>query len=245
MTNDLALSLIREAGKIQGDVLDMGAGSGYFTRLLSKEREQFGLKPGERLSACDIDAESFSAEGVSLKTCNVDEGLPFPDSSFDALAALEVLEHTRTPYSVLRDIRRLLRPGGVVVFSVPNVGNMLSRLVFTASGHYHMFPSPSEKVENAGRLCGHVAPLAYQYWHYGLRTAGFTDIRLHQDRTKRSAAMLTVLFWPILKLSTAMRLRSLAKKDPKLFEETAEIARTANGWKALTSRSLLFSARRV
>jgi len=50
------------------------------------------------------------------------------------------------------------------------------------------------------------------------------------------------LFWPVLKLATAMHLRSLARREPPLFEETAEIARQSNSWPALDSRSLVFSA---
>jgi len=238
VTNDLVVSLLRQAGKVEGDILDMGAGSGYLTRLLANSR----AKGAAGLAACDLEAAPFSGEGVPFTQCNVDEGLPYPDASFDAVVAIEVMEHTRTSYRVLGEIARVLRPGGVVIFSVPNVGHMLSRLSFAASGHYHMFPSPSTKPENAGRLCGHVAPLASQYWHYGLRSAGFTEIFLRADRIKKSAAGLAILFWPILKLATARHLRSLARREPALFEETAEIARQSNSWPALASRSLVFSA---
>jgi SAM-dependent methyltransferase len=238
VTNDLVVSMLRQSGKLEGDILDMGAGSGYLTRLLANSR----AKGAAGLAACDIEAAPFSGEGVPFTRCNVDEGLPYPDASFDAVAAIEVMEHTRSSYRVLGEIARILRPGGAVIFSVPNVGHMLSRLSFASSGHYHMFPSPSIKPENAGRLCGHVAPLASQYWHYGLRSAGFADISLRADRIKKSAAGLAILFWPILKLATARHLHSLARREPPLFEETAEIARQSNSWPALASRSLVFSA---
>jgi SAM-dependent methyltransferase len=243
VTNELVVSLLTRAGKIGGDVLDMGAGSGYLTRLLSDERARRGVRrPG--LSACDISDATFSGEGVPFTRCNVDEGLPYPDAAFDAVVAVEVMEHTRGPYRVLGEIARVLRPGGLLVFSVPNVGHMLSRVTFAASGHYHMFPSPSTRPENAGRLSGHVAPLPFQYWHYGLRTAGFSDIRLFSDRTKKGAAGWAIVFWPILKLSTGLHLHRLAQQKPELFDETVEIARQANSWTALTSRSLVFQAQK-
>jgi SAM-dependent methyltransferase len=238
VTNDLVVSMLRQSGKLEGDILDMGAGSGFLTRLLVQARKH----GAERLAACDIDAKTYAGDGVPFTQCNVDEGLPYSDASFDAVVAIEVMEHTRSSYLVLGEIARVLKPGGRVIFSVPNVGHMLSRLSFTASGHYHMFPSPSTKPENAGRLCGHVAPLASQYWHYGLRSAGFTDISLRADRIKKSAAGLAILFWPILKLSAALHLRSLKRREPSLFEETADVARAANSWPALASRSLVFQA---
>jgi 2-polyprenyl-6-hydroxyphenyl methylase/3-demethylubiquinone-9 3-methyltransferase len=238
VTNDLVVSMLRQSGKLDGDILDMGAGSGYLTGLLVKSR----TKGSAGLAACDIDDAAFSGDGVPFTQCNVDEGLPFPDRSLDAVVAIEVLEHTRSSYRVLGEIARVLRPGGVVIFSVPNVGHMLSRLSFASSGHYHMFPSPSTKPENAGRLCGHVAPLASQYWHYGLRSAGFSEISLRADRIKKSAAGLAILFWPVLKLATARHLRALERREPPLYEETADVARAANSWPALASRSLVFRA---
>lgn len=242
-TNQLVVSLLKDAGKIDGDILDLGAGSGYLTRILLQERQTRTAVAGG-LFACDIDAASFSAAGVPFTQCNVDEGLPYPDTAFDAVAAVEVMEHTRAPYRVLSEIARVLRPGGLLVFSVPNVGHMLSRATFAFSGHYHMFPSPSTKAENAGRLCGHVAPLPFQYWHYGLRSAGFADIQLHADRMRKSAAGLAVMLWPLVRLATLRHLRALARREPPLFDETADVIRQSNSWAALTSRSLVFRALR-
>lgn len=241
-TNELAVALVRDAGKLSGNILDLGAGSGFLSSLFASVPERAARKNGEGIEACDIDGSKFSVTGVKFTECNVNKGLPYADSSFDAVCVIEVLEHTADPYQVLSEIRRVLKPGGVLVFSVPNVGHMLSRFSYLVSGHYHMFPSPSIKPENAGRLSGHVAPLAFQYWHYGLRLAGFAKIRLHKDRTKKGAAGLAILLWPFTKLSTALNMRRLARREPPIYAETSDVARIANGWTALTSRSLVFSA---
>ena len=54
------------------------------------------------------------------------EPIPVADGSFDAVVFTEVLEHiaTRDPVQVLRELRRVLRPGGLMIFSTPNVCNI-------------------------------------------------------------------------------------------------------------------------
>ncbi|WP_267225472.1 class I SAM-dependent methyltransferase [Dyella silvae] len=52
--------------------------------------------------------------------------LPFEDESFDAILFTEVLEHIgiKHPLDIVRDMRRVLKPGGVLIFSTPNVCNV-------------------------------------------------------------------------------------------------------------------------
>lgn len=240
-TNARVLSLLEASGKLKGDVLDLGAGAGYFTGMLSVAREGLGIAPGAGIEACDIQRGAFAAAGVNFKQADLNSGLPYPDAVFDAVVAIEVMEHTRVPYAALAEIARVLKRGGVLIFSVPNVGHLVSRLNFLATGHYQLYRSPSTLPENMGRISGHVSPLPYQYWHYGLRLAGFTGISLHGDRTKRAAAALALLGWPIMRLFMARTLRRLAG-EPKLYAETADVTRNANSWPALTSRSLVFFA---
>ena len=243
-TNSFVLNKIKDSGKLGLPFLDLGAGSGFFTRLISKEREALGLKPGEGIAACDISGSTFKADGVTLQECDVNLGLPYGDAAFDTVVAIEVFEHTRAPYDVIAEVYRVLKPGGLLIFSVPNVGHALSRVKFLFSGHYHMFPSPSIKPENGGRICGHIAPLPFQYWHYGLRRAGFTNIALSPDRAKRSASLFAGLLWPFTRLGTAAHTGRIERREPELAAETGEVAREANSWTALTSRSLVFAARK-
>ena len=55
----------------------------------------------------------------------VGEHLPFAGESFDLIVCLWVLEHLREPLTVLREVRRVLRPGGHFVFLTPNLRNPL------------------------------------------------------------------------------------------------------------------------
>lgn len=241
-TNDFVLAKLGSEGKLTGAILDLGAGTGYFTRLLSAARKKSGIGTGERLKACDIAGGAFKADGVEFKECDVNGGLPYADGEFDAVVAIEVFEHTRAPYDVIAEVHRVLKPGGLLIFSVPNPGHALSRVKFLFSGHFHMFPSPSIKPENSGRISGHIAALPYQYWNYALRRAGFQHIELHRDRAKRSASMIAALIWPLTRLAIWRHVARIARRELPLYEETHQVARTANSWEALTSRSLVIAA---
>ena len=98
----------------QGDViLDAGAGVGEAFRYDYKDWV-------ERVVGVDLE------EGV-VENPNLDEGhvaplseLPFEDATFDLVLSRSVFEHFDDPPLVLREIRRVLRPGGHLVFRTPN-----------------------------------------------------------------------------------------------------------------------------
>jgi ubiquinone/menaquinone biosynthesis C-methylase UbiE len=46
--------------------------------------------------------------------------MPFPDAHFDIVVSSEVIEHTPNPEQAIKEIYRVLKPGGVMVLSTPN-----------------------------------------------------------------------------------------------------------------------------
>jgi len=105
-------------------VLDLGCRSGALTRHFLLGNEVVGV---------DVDraalrtAEQFGIEPVAA---NIEDPLPFPDASFDVVVAGELFEHLRFPDAVVAEIRRVLRPDGVIVGSVPNAFRLQGRLRF-------------------------------------------------------------------------------------------------------------------
>jgi SAM-dependent methyltransferase len=96
-------------------VLDLGCGIGYGapllrrsrTRVVSLDRSHVALRFGhERYGLTPVEADAHS--------------LPFAEGAFDEVACFETIEHVVDPSEMLREVSRVLRPGGVLLLSTPN-----------------------------------------------------------------------------------------------------------------------------
>lgn len=105
-----ALYLQRFAGA--RSILDVGCGTGDFGRH---------APDGVAVHGVDSDAGAVALAGRYETAVQVDletDDLPYEDGTFDAVLAKDVLEHLMRPERLVREIHRVLRPGGVVVASV-------------------------------------------------------------------------------------------------------------------------------
>lgn len=92
-------------------LLDLGCGSAWLGRFY------------EHYTGLDASDEAIAAaaeRGYTVIKGSVDEPLPFPDASFDGVVAKDLLEHVADPGAVVREIRRVLKPGGRVFASSPD-----------------------------------------------------------------------------------------------------------------------------
>jgi SAM-dependent methyltransferase len=94
-------------------VLDVASGSGYGTRLLSQQSDVVGLEVDEG------QASRSRSRGLDVRTASVP---PFdlPDGSFDAVVSFETIEHVDDDSGFVSEIRRVLKPGGLLLLSTPN-----------------------------------------------------------------------------------------------------------------------------
>lgn len=108
------------ASLVQGaDVLDIGSGEGYGASTLAwRARSVVGVDPDR--ASIDHAASRYAREGLRFFT-GCAEALPFPDGSFDACVAFELIEHLQSPEAMVREARRVLRPDGLLLVSTPNV----------------------------------------------------------------------------------------------------------------------------
>ncbi len=110
-----------------GRVLDVGCATGDLGAALKEQgraREAVGMELSSVAAALAHDRLDDVIEG-DLETVEV----PYPDGSFDVLIYADVLEHLKNPWAVAARHRRLLRPGGRIVVSLPNIGHYSTLLM--------------------------------------------------------------------------------------------------------------------
>ena len=130
--------------------LDVGAGRGELIKMMNSELNV-------QAQACDYHVERFSHAGVPIRQVNLNtEDLPYDDNTFDLVTCTEVIEHLENYRKAVRKVYRVLTPGGVAIFTTPNVLNMNSRTRFLGSGFLiFLAPFPSKTtsyIQQAGTL---------------------------------------------------------------------------------------------
>ena len=123
-------------------VLDVGCGDGFFLQELDKAL-------GRKIDYHGVDyseAKLRKAEKLPYKFshCNLEVGIPYGDESFEVVYSGEVIEHIYNPDFMLEECRRVLKPGGVLIVSTPNLQAWYNRIFF-AVGTQPLFYEVSTK----------------------------------------------------------------------------------------------------
>lgn len=134
-------------------VLDVGCGAGFKANYLATQ--------GFQVTGIDLSTDSLAVARRYDKTGTVNyieasaDKLPFPDHSFEAVIAMDFLEHVEDPALIIREISRVLKPGGVFFFHTFNrnwiagivIIKLVEWLVKNTPKHMHvlrLFVKPEE-----------------------------------------------------------------------------------------------------
>ncbi len=177
--------------KPRGAILDIPTGLGALALVLHEM--------GFHVSCCDIDTSQFRVPQLHVDPGDLNGTIPYGDGQFDFVCFLEAIEHTENPYNAVRELARVLKPGGTLILSTPNYLNIERRLKFLITG---FFTKPMNRETFLGSCQGktygmHLSPIGYTLIRFALEHAGLTIKTITYDKKKPKQLFLKPLVWLI------------------------------------------------
>ncbi len=170
-------NFIEVTGKEKQLVLDMPAGNGLFADKL----RQIGFV---------VTCGDFNSERRDYVYVNMEQQLPFDDETFDFVTCMEGIEHVINPNKLIEELSRVVKKGGHVIITMPNVQNFYSRLMFLFTGVFYQFNSEFSRHPMGNPIDrGHISSLTYTQLNYL-----FSEYNLHPDYIDGDRFKKKVLF---------------------------------------------------
>lgn len=208
-------------------ILDIPAGDAHVTDALREA--------GHRVTSADINGrrEDYVYADMSKR-------LPFDDDTFDGVVCLEGIEHMLEPLSLFGELMRVVKIGGYVVISTPNITNMYSRLQFLLTGTFFQF-NPAQ-LQDIGpdevRDRFHISPMSYQALRYLGDYWGARVVKVSGDKVKRR--VLFPIYLPIILLGKLWSYRLFFSRRYRAYRDrNQQIYRHINSWPVLFGRSII------
>lgn len=145
-------------------VIEVGCGDASFTTDLA---QQFASVVAIDISAGQIAENARQFPLIDFRQHDVSERFPFADATFEVVWCSEVLEHLFDPEFALREMHRILRPGGRLLVTVPYHGRFKNLLIALFKWDVHFAPSNPHIRFYTNRSLSRIAA-----------KAGFSDIRI-------------------------------------------------------------------
>ncbi len=116
--------ILAQLGEGRGQLLlDVGAASGYLAERLTRQGWEVTCLERDPQLAAEASQKCRAVILADLDECRLEL-----DGLFDTILYADILEHLREPARVVKSLNRYLKPGGLVVISVPNVAHLWIRL---------------------------------------------------------------------------------------------------------------------
>jgi SAM-dependent methyltransferase len=167
------------ARHVRGAVADIGAGEGRFRAVAADCCTSY--------VAVDVLRHPGLAGAVPFVAADLDrEPIPLAGASVDVAVAIEIIEHLENPRALVRELVRIVRPGGWVAISTPNQLSLLSLASLVVRGQFAAFSDASYPAHRTALLEGDLRRIAAEC---GLETVSVTY-------TCRGRVPLTAVHYP-------------------------------------------------
>lgn len=233
-THDVVFELLR-ARCPAGTVVDVPCGTGAFTQRL--------LDNPYTVRALDIapqPAVPSTHPRVTVVVADMDCPLPYWTDSADAIVSIEGIEHIRRPWDFLAECARVVRPGGWLILSTPNISSLRSRWRWFLTGFHNKAKHPLD--EDHPQRRHHINMRSFAEMRYMLHTAGFRIEQVTTNRVK-PASWLYLPWVPVQLLAARLATRKGAK-SPAHEAQIREVVTQMTSLPVLFGETLIIAAQR-
>ncbi len=214
-------------------VLDAPCGGSAALTLALMER-------GFSVTGADLDAKAESRLGKAFAKVDLDMLLPWQDNSFDAVFSTEGIEHLENHFSFLREMCRILKPGGILVLTTPNLTALRSRVRFLGSGFFGRDSRPLN--ETSRHPLHHIGLATFPELRYELHMSGFRLLEVRHTHIK-PVSYLYAIYAPWIWLYTRLAFRK--EKDATQQERNKVILASLLSPSVLFGECLMLIAKKV
>jgi 2-polyprenyl-3-methyl-5-hydroxy-6-metoxy-1,4-benzoquinol methylase len=153
-----------------GDILDVGCGDGLFLEM-AQQNGWGGY--GTDVSAY---ATGFASKRIGQNVfCGEIWDAGFNEQSFDVITLWHVLEHTTSPMRTLQEVRKVLKPDGLLVLAVPNLNDRLMQAA------YRLVKGRKPRLFSIGDKEVHLFHFSVRSLKLLLEKTGFTCVKVGPD----------------------------------------------------------------
>jgi len=213
-------------------VLDLPCGEGAFSKRMF-----------------DSGADVFSADFVNIikiphaqfSLVDMNERLPYADEMFDAVVCIDGIEHIEKPFNFIRECQRIIRKGGVLIISTPNLSALRSRWRYLLTGFHQGEKSPLD--ESHYTPLHHLTLVSFPELRYRLHANGFKVAAVRTNRVKFISWVYAGLA-PLAYLVTVLAFNK-EEKVARVREQNREIVNQMFTVPVLFGETLIVKATRV
>ncbi len=178
----------------RGEVLDLPSGPGYLLKDL--QHQGFTGVAGE------IDTDLHCFPELNYKQVDMIGRFPFEDESFDFVTSIEGVEHIENHFAFFKEVARVLKPGGHLLLTTPNVSTLASRWKFFTSG-FHLAAAHPIPTDSPNMYFEHINPIALPSLYFIARRSGLEVTKVLTWKLKRASLFWYFALYPLIRLATA------------------------------------------